>query len=111
MTDPIKVNQSELLPCPFCGSAAALTPMKPFDNIELWGAICTRCYVNTHHFARKAHAIAAWNTRAEVGCVPEGEAGVVIDLDAGFWKMLREAAAKGWPIDAVLAGVDIGAQP
>lgn len=75
-----------LNPCPFCGSEARLKEYKPTVSGV---AICTECGARSpicrgdHTGGWKAHAIEAWNRRAERTCRNEyhgiGRTGLPID--------------------------------
>lgn len=58
-------QESELLPCPFCGSENILEFGKQDDD---WASVeCRNCRAGTHKFENLQDAISAWNTRARLG--------------------------------------------
>ena len=58
-------QESELLPCPFCGSENILEFGKQDDD---WASVeCRNCRAGTHKFENLQDAVAAWNTRARLG--------------------------------------------
>lgn len=59
---------SELLPCPFCGSADINTEGPCYDAF-----MCNGCGVSQYDQPGHAEAIAAWNTRADASCQAEIE--------------------------------------
>lgn len=63
--------QNELKPCPSCGGEAEIVPHKFFSEIlkawmvDCYGVECKNCHTSGYQFwGTEAHAIAAWNRRA-----------------------------------------------
>ena len=62
MTD--QQNESELLPCPFCGGEGQ--DRKNYENNTwIYSVRCKECDVTTDFYGSKKKAIAAWNRRVE----------------------------------------------
>ena len=59
---------TELLPCPFCGGEAET--FNPFNADGTWCVLCSECAAATGFEQTEAEAIAAWNSRAELGSEP-----------------------------------------
>lgn len=78
MTTPNStVEAVELLPCPFCGCAIHLDYDTQHGYFGPEGTHARGCFIGTIDFrdyADEHHAIAAWNTRAAMPAVSEGEA-------------------------------------
>ena len=80
---------SALSPCPFCGGEAWLKEYKPTVSGV---AICTECGARSpicrgdHTGGWKAHAIEAWNRRAERTCYVESSR---IELEIGDYSYLE----------------------
>lgn len=55
------MNNTELKPCPFCGSTA-IRRWGEQDNIIPW-IQCENCMVSTGTYETKEEAIEAWNRR------------------------------------------------
>lgn len=58
---------SELLPCPFCGGEAEMLTAESMNGGYLFGIMCNDCRSRGDVYDTEAEAIAAWNTRAELG--------------------------------------------
>ena len=65
----INVPQSELEPCPFCGSAD-LDLSNGYDEDANWVVICRECKASGTFCAEKARAISRWNSRAVASVKP-----------------------------------------
>ena len=62
---------SELKPCPWCGGTPEVLDCDWGDMVEYRvDCLVVDCLVNpsSNHFATKAEAVEAWNTRAERTC-------------------------------------------
>lgn len=62
-----------LLPCPFCGGKALITRFE--QGIDAYYVVCgnPKCLAGIGFELPEAEAIAAWNTRTERTCKPQGE--------------------------------------
>lgn len=71
----MKMTMAEFVglePCPFCGGEAET--FNPFPNVEgTWCVLCSECAAATGFEQTEAEAIAAWNTRAELGSEINGD--------------------------------------
>ena len=71
----MKMTMAEFVglePCPFCGGEAET--FNPFPNVEgTWCVLCSECAAATGFEQTEAEAIAAWNTRVELGSEINGE--------------------------------------
>lgn len=65
MMEGVDLSDSELLPCPFCGSPAEHYKNLSFDNIILgFGASCVICSCRLDPvYVSETGAALAWNTR------------------------------------------------
>lgn len=66
MTQP---DKSALLPCPFCGEAAAVLQSYEKDGKTYWRVRCDECWAQSHgsYHLSSAGAAKVWNTRASDG--------------------------------------------
>lgn len=66
---------TELMPCPFCGSAPYLTKNYPYTDVVVHCVGCARCHFHVEGDGREgqAKAIAAWNTRVPASASPSRE--------------------------------------
>ncbi len=65
----------ELKPCPFCGGKAVLTNVRMSGRefkVGCYNDLCWR--PGTDYYDRSDHAVAAWNTRAQLTARADGEA-------------------------------------
>lgn len=60
-------SKSELLPCPFCGGEAEILTAESMNGGYLFGIMCNDCRSRGDVYDTEAEAVAAWNTRAELG--------------------------------------------
>lgn len=68
--DNIKVKETEMRPCPFCGGKVEPLPEKEWDESITWGAYCNGdpdCFINSTnaHYETRDELIEAWNKRAK----------------------------------------------
>jgi Lar family restriction alleviation protein len=54
------MNETKLLPCPFCGGEAR----RYTGNLDFHGVVCKKCGAKIYGRATKASATIAWNRRA-----------------------------------------------
>jgi Lar family restriction alleviation protein len=60
------MNETELSPCPFCGSKKMeyVTELSGGGG-KLYAVLCAECFSSGAGYGSKNEAIAAWNRRAE----------------------------------------------
>lgn len=62
------VNKKSLMPCPFCGGRANLSPM-PGTNKNWWRAQCAnhKCGATLWPLSDPREAVSLWNRRLTIG--------------------------------------------
>jgi Lar family restriction alleviation protein len=78
---------SELLPCPFCGSAAKVRSYRLAEDSEGSHVECTKCFARTDGledaYADRAGAIDLWNQRTALTAALSGQVVVPEVIDNG----------------------------
>lgn len=89
-----KLEQRELLPCPFCGDEAAIFGFGPINPTFHVNCVRDNCCCGPDYRTRD-EAITAWNTRAIQAQPAEGGVGLVDELQAVIREM--DCDEKGKP--------------
>lgn len=94
-------DESELLPCPFCGGAGTSGEIPHCEGHFFAGCADPDCiaFHDAFDFVSEATAIAAWNRRpAPAGIAPNGVSSDVASFAITVEKMLCEALGRPWTV-------------